>query len=74
LFPGKTAGQPVSSNALAERLRPHGVTNDARVSALHDLTSQTPSTIRADLIGYNRFVITNRADAIGDPGSTTPLL
>jgi hypothetical protein len=67
LFPGKTAGQPVSSHGLGERLRRHGVTRAARVSALHDLTRQVPSTILADLIGYNRFVIANRADVLAEP-------
>lgn len=67
LFPGKTAGQPVSSHALGERLRPHGVTKAARISALHDLTRKIPSTILADLIGYNRFVVANRADTLAEP-------
>ena len=67
LFPGRTAGQPVSSHGLGERLRLHGVTTEARVSALHDLTRQVPSTILADLIGYNRFVIANRADVLAEP-------
>lgn len=67
LFPGRTAGQPVSSHGLAERLRPHGATKAARVSALHDLTRQIPSTILADLIGYNASVIANRADTLGEP-------
>lgn len=67
LFPGKTAGRPVSANGVAERLRPHGVTKAARISALHDLTRSVPSTILADLIGYNRFVVANRADALGEP-------
>ena len=66
LFPGKTAGLPVSSHGLGERLRPHGATKAARVSALHDLTRQVPSTILADLIGYNRFVIAHRADTLGE--------
>ncbi len=67
LFPGKTAGEPVSSHALGERLRPHGVTKAARISALHDLTRKIPSTILADLIGYNRFVVANRADTLAEP-------
>jgi len=67
LFPGQTGGQPMSATGLAERLRPHGVTKEARISALHDLTRQVPSTILADLIGYNRFVVANRADALGEP-------
>lgn len=67
LFPGRTAGQPVSSHGLGERLRLHGVTREARVSALHDLTRQVPSTILADLIGYNRFVIANRAGVLAEP-------
>lgn len=67
LFPGKTAGEPVSSHGLGERLRPHGVTKEARISALHDLTRKIPSVILADLIGYNRFVVANRADTLAEP-------
>jgi hypothetical protein len=67
LFPGKTVGEPVSSHGLGERLRPHGVTKQARISALHDLTRKIPSTILADLIGYNRFVVASRADTLAEP-------
>lgn len=43
------------------------VTKAARISALHDLTRKIPSTILADLIGYNRFVVANRADTLAEP-------
>jgi hypothetical protein len=67
LFPGQTSGQPISSHGLGERLRVHGVTKQARISALHDLTRKIPSIILADLIGYNRFVVANRANVLGSP-------
>lgn len=67
LFPGGVAGRPVSSTGLSERLRPHGVTKHARVSALHDLTRKIPSSVLSDMIGYNPFVVATRAEKLGAP-------
>src|SRR5680860_1209965 len=59
--------RPVSSTGLSERLRPHGVTKHARVSALHDLTRKIPSAVLSDMIGYNPFVVATRAEKLGAP-------
>lgn len=67
LFPGTTHGQPCSPQHLAARIRRHGVTREARVAALHDLTQHIPSPVLADLIAYNPRVIARRAAALGTP-------
>lgn len=67
LFPGRTPGQPRSSHSLGESLRTIGVTQAARVAALHDLVRQIPSPVLADLIGYNPTVIARRAVTLATP-------
>jgi hypothetical protein len=67
LFPGRTPGQPRSSHSLGESFRAIGVTQAARIAALHDLVQQIPSPVLAELIGYNPTVIAKRAATLATP-------
>lgn len=61
LFPGRIPGQPLSASTLSQRLRAIGVTQAARVAALHDLIGQVPTPILADVLGYNPAFVAERA-------------
>ncbi len=61
LFPGRVPGHPISPSTLNQRLRTIGVTQTARVAALHDLIGQLPTTVLADALGYNPNFINERA-------------
>jgi hypothetical protein len=61
LFPGRVPGHSLGASALNQRLRAIGVTQAARVAALHDLIGQVPTPILADALGYNPNFVAERA-------------
>jgi hypothetical protein len=67
LFPGRDPGQHAAAKTLLERLQHIGVTCSARVAAFHDLAAQIPSSVLAELIGYNPNFLAERATALGVP-------
>jgi hypothetical protein len=67
LFPGRDPGRHAAAKTLIERLQRIGVTCSARVAAFHDLASQIPSPVLAELIGYNPNFLADRATALGVP-------
>lgn len=67
LFPGETAGQPLSAKTLGQRLLRHGISRAARVAALHHLIATVPAPVLADLIGYNPNFIAEQAAKLGVP-------
>lgn len=70
LFPGRHPRQPTAAKSLTERLNEVGVTCAARVAAFHDLASQIPSPVLAELIGYNPNFLAERAAVLGVPWQT----
>jgi hypothetical protein len=74
LFPGTIAGEPCSPNTTGLRLRRVGITRATRVAALHDLISQIPGPVLAELIGYNPNFVAERAVALAALWTSYPRL
>jgi hypothetical protein len=61
LFPGRSAGQPITASHLSRRLTAIGVDRLARVAAFHQLVMEIPAPVVAELLGYNPKVAAARA-------------
>lgn len=70
LFPGREPSRHIAAKSLTERLNRIGISCGARVAAFHDLASQIPSPVLADLIGYNPNFLAERANTLGTPWQT----
>lgn len=65
LFPGQRHGEPISVDALTDRLRILGIRSaHARAGALTELAQTLPAPIIARLTGMNVVVATRWADAV----------
>jgi hypothetical protein len=66
LFPGRRAGQPMTPEALAPRLRHLGFpTRQVRTAAIRQLVLQAPAPVIARMLGYNDDHTTRIAEAAG---------
>lgn len=66
LFPGRRAGQPMTPEALAPRLRHLGFpTRPGRTAAIRQLVLQAPAPVIARILGYNDDHTTRIAEAAG---------
>ena len=66
LFPGRRAGQPMTPEALAPRLRHLGFpTRPGRTAAIRQLVLQAPAPVIARMLGYNDDHTTRIAEASG---------
>ncbi|MGW0251987.1 hypothetical protein ACWDYH_35705 [Nocardia goodfellowii] len=65
LYPGATAGHPLTADALSQRVRALGVSpSSARTTALASLAMQLPAAIISRLTGLNIASATRWADAV----------
>jgi hypothetical protein len=70
LFPGRRAGQPMSSATLEVRLRQTGIPGPrGRTAALRQLVLQTPAPVVAKMLGYSQQQTARVATAAGSPWS-----
>ncbi|MBK3595227.1 MULTISPECIES: hypothetical protein [Streptomyces] len=66
LFPGRRAGQPMTPEAMAPRLRQLGFpTRPGRTAAIRQLVLQTPAPVIARMLGYNDDHTTRIAEEAG---------
>ncbi|MEV1066900.1 hypothetical protein [Streptomyces sp. NPDC050263] len=66
LFPGRRAGQPMTPEALAPRLRNLGFpTRPGRTAAIRHLVLQAPAPVIARMLGYNDDHTTRIAEEAG---------
>ncbi|MFF0813326.1 hypothetical protein [Streptomyces albogriseolus] len=66
LFPGRRAGQPMTPEALAPRLRQLGFpTRPGRTAAIRQLVLQAPAPVIARMLGYNDDHTTRLAEETG---------
>jgi hypothetical protein len=70
LFPGRRAGQPMTSDAFARRLRRAGVPAlHGRTAAIRQLALQVLPAVVARILGYHHVHITALAAEAGSPWS-----
>ncbi len=75
LFVGANPGRPISQYALAARLRRHGVRPGRhRLVALHQLASEMPAALVADLLGISPGTANNWARLAGRSWNAYPAL
>ena len=75
LFVGANPGRPISQYALAARLRRHGVRpGRQRLVALHQLASEMPAALVADLLGISPGTANNWARLAGRSWNAYPAL
>lgn len=66
LFPGRRAGQPMTPEAMAPRLRQLGFpTRPGRTAAIRQLVLQAPAPVIARMLGYNDDHTTRLAEETG---------
>lgn len=66
LFPGRRAGQPLTPEAMAPRLRHLGFpTRSGRAAAIRQLVLQAPAPVIARMLGYNDDHTTRLAEEAG---------
>ena len=66
LFPGRRAGQPMTPEAMAPRLRRLGFpTRPGRTAAIRQLVLQAPAPVIARMLGYNDDHTTRLAEEAG---------
>ncbi|MBB2914193.1 hypothetical protein FHS43_005505 [Streptosporangium becharense] len=70
LFPGRRGGQPMTTDAIEQRLRTHQiVTLNSRAAALRHLVLQAPAPVIARMLGYTDQQTRRIATAAGSPWS-----
>ncbi len=71
LFPGRRAGQPMHSDALAALVDDLGIPTVAgRASAIRQHVLEMPAPVVADALGYHQVTTAQTRPKLGEPGAT----
>jgi len=73
LFPGRRAGQPLTTRTIAPLIRDLGVpTVSGRLAALHQLVLQAPAPVVAQALGFQCTTTQRITRLPAEPGTAAP--